>query len=130
MTNLSLGFSCLAFILLFFPPPAKGCARLNPCDEVRPEPLQLAGIVETKIPPIDTMLSQPLYVLWNYFLKTICFGKYAGKVKSQLAFSEIQQTQNENKDEVIIIGGRGKQITIVKNRETANIQTPVLLTKE
>ena len=73
--------------------------KLDLCKEVKPGPLQLSGVLESGLKPVDTVLSHPVYFLWNIVIKSLCFGKLGELEKSKLVYSE---PKKENKNRVIL----------------------------
>jgi hypothetical protein len=90
--------------------------KLDLCKEVKPEPLQLAGVLETGIKPVDMALTHPLHFLWNIVLKSLCFGKVGELEKSKLAFSEPKK-KNKNK---VILRTKGHPILVKEEIHNPN----------
>ena len=83
---------------------------------MKPEPLQLAGVLETGIKPVDMALTHPLHFLWNIVLKSLCFGKVGELEKSKLAFSEPKK-KNKNK---VILRTKGHPILVKEEIHNPN----------
>ena len=89
-------------LLLIMTPLLLACGNLGRpdlCREVKPGPLQLSGVLESGLKPVDTALNHPLYFLWNIVIKSLCFGKLGNLEKSKLVYSE---PKKENKNMVIL----------------------------
>ena len=97
--------------------------KLDLCAEVKPDPLQLAGIVETGVKPVDIALSHPLHFLYNIILKSLCFGKTGQLQKSRQTFSEPTKSPGSR-----IVLKAEEHPTLV--REKVNIPKPIWINGE
>ena len=131
--------------LLFFPPNQKAnlllllvttpfalscgsLSKLDLCKEVKPEPLQLAGVLETGLKPVDIALSHPVHFLWNIVLKSLCFGKIGELQKSKLTFSEPKK-KNKNRvfNHIVVLRAKGHPILV---KEEINNPNTIWINKE
>ena len=106
-------------LLLIMAPLLLACGNLGRpdlCREVKPGPLQLSGVLESGLKPVDTALNHPLYFLWNIVIKSLCFGKLGELEKSKLVYSE---TKKENKNRVIL-KTKGHPILVKEEKHDPN----------
>ena len=110
----------LLLLLMMFPL-TLSCGSLGKrdlCAEVKPDPLELAGIVKTGLKPVDIALSHPVHFLYNIILKSLCFGKTGQLQKSKQTFSEPTKSPGSR----VVLRAK-EHPTLV--REKVNIPKPI-----
>ena len=115
-----------SFLLLLMAPLLLACGNLGRpdiCREIKPRPLQLSGVLESGLKPVDTVLVNPLYFLWNIVIKSLCFGKIGNLEKSKLIHSEFKKEANN----VVILRAKGYPVLVKDQNQKVN---PILINNE
>ena len=113
-------------LLLVLTPFVLSCGslgKLDLCKEVKPGPLQLSGVLESGLKPVDTALNHPLYFLWNIVIKSLCFGKLGNLEKSELIHSELKKEDNN----MVILGAKGYPILVKEENQKVD---PILINNQ